>query len=27
LATSSKLVVGADDLEKVRAVAEAKKPV
>ena len=26
LATSSKLVVGADDLEKVRAVAEAKKP-
>ena len=26
LATSSKLVVGADDLDKVRAVAEAKKP-
>jgi hypothetical protein len=26
LATSSKLVVGADDLEKVRAVVEAKKP-
>lgn len=26
LATSSKLVVGADDLEKVRAIAEAKKP-
>lgn len=27
LATSSKLVVGADDLEKVRAIAEATKPV
>ena len=26
LATSSKLVVGADDLDKVRAVAEAKRP-
>ena len=26
LATSSKLVVGADDLDKVRAIAEAKKP-
>ena len=26
LATSSKLVVGADDLEKVRAIAEVKKP-
>ena len=26
LATSSKLVVGADDLEKVRAAVEAKKP-
>ncbi len=26
LATSSKLVVGADDLDKARAAAEAKKP-
>jgi len=26
LATSSKLVVGADDLDKVRSVAEAKRP-
>jgi hypothetical protein len=26
LATSSRLVVGADDLEKARAAAEAKKP-
>lgn len=26
LATSSKLVVGADDLDKVRAVAEEKRP-
>src|SRR5512137_537071 len=26
LATSSKLVVGAEDLEKARAAAEAKKP-
>jgi len=27
LATSTRLVVGADDLEKVRAAVEAKKPV
>lgn len=26
LATSAKLVVGADDLDKVRSVAEAKRP-
>jgi hypothetical protein len=26
LATSSRLVVGADDLEKARAAIEAKKP-